>query len=232
MSGRDLRFWVSIPELAGVRLPVGMPVWDLARLDRHPVPIIGHSEAGPLITCRSGDDVVFAVPGANRAICLAEPERIDGAPMWLDALPWAVAAMVTRHGKVCGGRDKVNDYAEKMPAARWRTAIFSDGIVELVSDHRRLMLAGEVEMERDAKDPAGWVQVRGAVEPSSVANAPWPYGVPTTHGTFHKPSAVWTSDMPADASDVAALRLTIAAALREGVLRRDSVAQLAGNGAA
>lgn len=228
----DLRFWVSIPELAGVSLPVGMPVWDLRDLDRRPVPVIGHSEAGPLIAVRQGDGAAFVLPGANRAICLAEPEMMDGSPLWLDALPWAVAAIVARHGKVCGGRDKANDYAEKMPAARWRPAIFSDGLAELVSGHRRLMLSSDVEMERDAKDPAGWVQVRNAVQPSCVANAPWPYGVPMAAPAFHKASPYWTADMPADASDVAALRLTVAAALREGVLRRDSVAQLAGNGAA
>jgi len=224
----DLRFWVSIPELAGVSLPVGMPVWDLRDLDRRPVPVIGHSEAGPLIAVRQGDGAAFVLPGANRAICLAEPEMMDGSPLWLDALPWAVAAIVARHGKVCGGR-KVSDYAEKMPTARWRSGVFSAGQVQLVSDHRRVTLAGSAV---DHHAEGGFVYVAGSVSPSGAANAPWPYGVPTTHGTFHKPSAVWTSDMPADASDVAALRLTIAAALREGVLRRDSVAQLAGNGAA
>jgi len=224
----DLRFWVSIPELAGVSLPVGMPVWDLRDLDRRPVPVIGHSEAGPLIAVRQGDGAAFVLPGANRAICLAEPEMMDGSPLWLDALPWAVAAIVARHGKVCGGR-KVSDYAEKMPTARWRSGVFSAGQVQLVSDHRRVTLAGSAV---DHHAEGGFVYVAGSVSLSGAANAPWPYGVPTTHAAFHKPSAVWTADMPADASDVAALRLTIAAALREGVLRRDSVAQLAGNGAA
>jgi hypothetical protein len=227
-ANRDLRFWVLLSDLGDVRLPVGMPIWDFTRLDRHPVPIIGHSEAGPLIACRNGDDVVFAVPGASRAICLAEPQRLDGAPMWLDALPWAVAAIVAARGVQARGPDKVSDYAEKMPTARWRSGVFSAGQVQLVSDHRRVTLAGSAV---DHHAEGGFVYVAGSVSPSSAANAPWPYGVPTTHAAFHKPSAVWTSDMPADAADVAALRLTIAAALREGVLRRDS-AQLVGNGAA
>lgn len=230
MSARDLRFWVSIPELAGVSLPVGMPVWDLARLDRHPVPIIGYSEAGPLITCRSGDDVVFAIPGANRAICLAEPVRDnDGAPLWLDALPWAVAAIVARRGVQARGPDKVADYAEKISTARWAAQALAEPYAELVSDHRRVFLVRDLAPSERAAGSA--VEVRGLVNSSDVANAPWPYGVPMAAPPFGKPSPAWTRDMPADASHVAALRLTIAAALREGVLRRDS-AQLVGNGAA
>jgi hypothetical protein len=225
---RDLRFWISIPELAGVSLPVGMPVWDLRDLDRRPVPVIGHSEAGPLITVRQGDSAAFVVPGANRAICLAEPERVDGAPLWLDALPWAVGAIVARRGVQARGPDKVADYAEKMPTARWQSGVFSPGQVQLVSDHRRVTLAGSAV---DRHEESGFVYVAGAVSASGAANAPWPYGIPSTTGGFYKPSPVWTRDMPADASDVAALRLTVAAALREGVLRRDS-AQLVGNGAA
>ncbi len=228
-ANRDLRFWVLLSDLGDVRLPVGMPIWDFSRLDRHPVPIIGHSEAGPLIACRSGDDVVFAVPGANRAICLAEPQRLDGAAAWLDALPWAVAAIVAARGVQACGPDKVSDYAEKMPTARWRSGVFSAGQVQLVSDHRRVTLAGSVV---DHHAEGGFVYVAGAVDQSGAANAPWPYGIPMAAPAFHKPSPYWTADMPSDASAVAALRLTIAAALREGVLRRDSVAQLAGNGAA
>ena len=224
---RDLRFWVSIPELAGVSLPVGMQVWDLRDLDRWPVPVIGHSEAGPLIAVRQGDSAAFVVPGANRAICLAEPVRDDaGDPRWLDALPWAVGAIVARRGVQARGPDKVSDYAEKISTARWQSGVFSPGQAQLVSDHRRVTLAGSAV---DHHAEGGFVYVAGAVAPSGAANAAWPYGVPTTGG-FYKPSAVWTKDMPADASDVAALRLTIAAALREGVLRREAV-QLVGNGA-
>lgn len=226
---RDLRFWISIPELAGVSLPVGMPVWDLRDLDRRPVPVIGHSEAGPLIAVRQGDSAAFVVPGANRAICLAEPERMDGAPLWLDALPWAVAAIVARRGVQARGPDKVADYAEKISTARWAAQALAEPYAELVSDHRRVFLVRDIAPSERAAGSA--VEVRGLVNGSDVANAPWPYGVPMAAPPFGKPSPVWTRDMPADASHVAALRLTVAAALREGVLRRDS-AQLVGNGAA
>jgi len=228
-NNRDLRFWVMLSELGDARLPVGMPIWDTRDLDRHPVPIIGHSEAGPLIAVRDGDDVCFVKPSKSRAICLAEPQRLEGAPMWLDALPWAVAAIVAARGVQARGPDKVSDYAEKMPTARWRSGVFSAGQVQLVSDHRRVTLAGSAV---DHHAEGGFVYVAGAVSASGAANAPWPYGVPMAAPAFHKPSPYWTADMPADASDVAALRLTLAAALREGALRRDSVAQLAGNGAA
>ena len=219
---RDLRFWVSIPELAGVSLPVGMPVWDLRDLDRRPVPVIGHSEAGPLIAVRQGDSAAFVVPGANRAICLAEPEMMDGAPLWLDALPWAAGAIVARRGYV--PVERAPAYQEKTPAARWRPSVFKSGWAELVAWHKR------VELVAVGDAGAGAVEVEGLVGPSDVGSASWPYGIPTVRGHYQQATTVHTADMPADAAHAAALRLTVAAALREGVLRREAV-QLVGNGA-